>query len=97
MNFHQTANAFEAAFWAIIGLVFLWRAFRFKETSAQNRCRVAAAAFLVFGLSDVIEITTGAWWRPWWLFLMKAICVVTLLGLYIEHRSRSKKAPSPTR
>ncbi len=91
MNFHQTANTLEAILWAVIGCVFLWQAVRRNPPFPRNRCLIAAAAFLTFGLSDVIEITTGAWWRPWWLFAMKAACVLVLVGLYIDHvRSRRK-------
>jgi hypothetical protein len=92
MNFHQTANTLEAILWGIIGCVFIWQAIRNRSTDSRNRCWIAAIAFLAFGLSDVIEITTGAWWRPWWLFLMKAVCVLVLVGLYIDNvRSRRTK------
>lgn len=91
MNFHQTANALEAGLWAVIGGIFAWQAIRSSAPSRRGRCWIAAGAFLIFGLSDVIEITTGAWWRPWWLFAMKAACVLVLVGLYIENvRSRRK-------
>lgn len=86
MNFHQTTNALEAGLWAIIACGFAWQAIRSAESSTRKRCVIAASAFLVFGVSDAIEISTGAWWRPWWLLLMKAACVFTLSGLFLEYR-----------
>ena len=91
MNFHQTANALEAVFWAVIGCILIWRALRRPSPSLRNRLGIAGIAFFTFGLSDVIEITTGAWWRPWWLFAMKAACVLVLVLLYVDYvRSRRK-------
>lgn len=91
MNFHQTVNSVEALLWGSIGGIFIWQAIRNRSSIHRNRCWITAMAFLAFGLSDVIEITTGAWWRPWWLFATKAACVLVLVVLYIEHvRSRQK-------
>jgi hypothetical protein len=44
--------------------------------------------FVVFGASDVIEAQTGAWWHPWWLFVMKALCVLGFLGAFWTARKR---------
>jgi hypothetical protein len=91
MNFHQTVNTLEAILWTAIGAAFFWQAIRAKEASA--RCWLACAAFLVFGISDLIEINTGAWWRPWWLFVMKAVCVLILTALYFNHRRSRRQSP----
>jgi hypothetical protein len=91
MNFHQTANALEALLWAVIGGIFVWQAIRRRSSYPRNRSWIAAIAFFTFGLSDVIEMTTGAWWRPWWLFAMKAACILVLVALYVDNlRSRRK-------
>jgi len=45
---------------------------------------IAFGAFLLFSGSDAMTITTGAWWRPWWLFVWKATCVVTLFGTVVS-------------
>ncbi|MCA8992114.1 MAG: hypothetical protein KDA88_09055 [Planctomycetaceae bacterium] len=37
--------------------------------------RILAIAFLLFSVSDVIEIQTGAWWKPIWLMLLKGSCI----------------------
>ena len=94
MNFHETVNAGEAILWAVIGSGFVWQAIQSRKSKTRTRCSIAAAAFFVFGLSDVIEITTGAWWRPWWLLLMKAVCVVALIGLYAQYRRDARNDSS---
>jgi hypothetical protein len=35
-----------------------------------------AVGFLAFGVSDLIEVSTGAWWRPPDLLAYKAVCLV---------------------
>jgi hypothetical protein len=42
----------------------------------------------VFGISDLIESETGAWWEPWWLFVMKSLCV---LGFLLAWRAHCRK------
>ena len=58
----ETANYIEAGLWLIIGLLFLVCALR-----GRCNCRaagLAAITFALFGVSDVVEVQTGAWWRP---------------------------------
>lgn len=57
---------------------------------ARARCVLAAVTFAAFGLSDVVEVQTGAWYRPWWLFAWKAACVAVFAGLLAE-RFRLRK------
>jgi hypothetical protein len=51
-----------------------------------------AAAFLVFGISDLIESQTGAWWRPLWLLLMKAACVAVVVAGFVGYYRIKKSA-----
>lgn len=89
-NLFITANYIEAAFWIIIGLAFLLAATR--PTPRQNLCFPASVAFITFGLSDIVETRTGAWWRPWWLLIWKAACIAALLALaWFYWRQRSRK------
>ena len=46
---------------------------------------VAGVALVLFGLSDLVEIRTGSWLRPWWLFVWKAVCLGTLVGAYVGY------------
>ena len=86
----EIANHMEAALWIILGIGFfaygLW-----KKLPLRGSWLIVAITLLAFGGSDVVEARTGAWWRPWWLFVLKAVCVVTLsLCLIQYYRNKSR-------
>ena len=84
-----TAKAFtqlEVVLWAAAAGIFVTRGF-FDRTNRRHSF-TAAVAFLLFSASDAVEIQTGAWWRPWWLFVWKAGCVLILAGLLWTHLRR---------
>jgi len=83
-SFFTTSNYLEAVLWACIGLGFLTQALRTTRPK-RSQSLIAGLTFLVFGASDIVETTTGAWWRPWWLFVWKAVCVAILLLLLTYH------------
>lgn len=66
------ANYAEAGLWAAFAVVAL-----IKRTGRASW--LLAAALLLFGLSDIVETRTGAWYKPWWLFAWKALCVLCIL------------------
>jgi hypothetical protein len=82
------SNRVEAALWGGIALAMAVVAVRRRATWGDGI--VAAVAFALFGLSDIVETTTGAWWRPWWLLAWKAACVATLLVLLVRHARRRR-------
>lgn len=47
---------------------------------------IASLAFIAFGISDIIEASTGAWWRPFSLLVLKAVCVVSFIGCFIKYK-----------
>jgi hypothetical protein len=54
---------------------------------------ITTLVFFLFGLSDIVEVQTGAWWSPWWLFVWKVSCglsMIILLWLYLRDRALSK-------
>jgi hypothetical protein len=66
------ANYVEASFWAAAGVVAI----------AKRRGKASlllAGALVLFGVSDIIETRTGAWYRPWWLLAMKVGCVLSIV------------------
>jgi hypothetical protein len=88
-GFFQTANFIEAALWGVIGIGFVLYA-GLPRTTTRRTPLIAAATFLAFGLSDVIEARTGAWWRPWWLLVWKGVCIgifATMLWRYVVTRA----------
>lgn len=78
-------NVFEVVLWTALGCEFSRRSV-WIERSYRGRCLLAALAFFLFAGSDAVEILTGAWWRPWWLLMWKAACVLVLLLLYLDVR-----------
>jgi hypothetical protein len=80
----RTANYLEAGLWLAISLIAAVMALR-KRGRVRSRCLLLAAAMVAFGFSDIVETTTGAWWRPWWLFVWKAVCVAVFVVLLGEH------------
>ena len=81
------ANRFEAGLWLLIASALLC-AIRGRMRVVQLRLALAAALFAAFGGSDVVEASTGAWWRPWWLLTWKTACVAGLLGIWLDARRR---------
>ena len=76
MDFPTTFNIVEAAWWSLLAIVCWWKAcgdWRFVG-------RTAAMLFALFAASDAFEIQTGAWWRPWWLAVLKGVCLAGLIA-----------------
>lgn len=87
-DFSRLFNQGEAVLWFVIAITLLVRP---VPKLAKTLWRwLLPACFAIFGLSDVIEAETGAWWHPWWLFAMKALCVLGFLGAWRASRQREK-------
>lgn len=74
----------------MVGLCFTVRTI--AKTAFRKECSIAAVTLILFGFSDIVEASTGAWWRPWWLFVWKALCVLILLMLLISYFRWKRKA-----
>lgn len=85
-------NYVEVALWPIMGAVLAILGLR-RWGAIRRDYLIAAAVLVAFGASDWFEASTGnEWWKPWWLLLWKAACVITLLALLvIAWRRRSGK------
>ena len=81
-------NFWEAWLWFACAGVLALRALPAGRPHRQLSV-YAALAFLLFGLSDLVEIRTGAWWRPWWLLTWKGACLVAFAALYYAYRRRA--------
>ena len=75
VDIQLAGNLIEAALWFAVCLFLLFKASGAPD-ELRRICLLLALSFFVFGLSDLIESQTGAWWRPWWLVVMKGACVV---------------------
>ncbi|HEY0457277.1 MAG TPA: hypothetical protein VGE41_12975 [Verrucomicrobiae bacterium] len=74
-DLEKNGNLLEAGIWLLVTLVLLTKVFC-SQPPFRRIFFILSAAFFIFGISDIIESRTGAWWRPWWLFVMKASCVL---------------------
>ena len=83
-------NLVEAVLWLVFTLAFGTMAYRARG-ERRRLWSILAVAFAFFSASDVIESQTGAWWRPWWLLIMKTGCIAVFLYGVLTYR-RIKKA-----
>ena len=81
---YRKGNYIEAGIWFIFAGAFAISAIKNRELVRLHRI-VATFTFLLFGLSDIVEVQTGAWWHPWWLFVWKSLCVLSMFCLLISH------------
>jgi len=91
-------NYIEASLWFLIAAALALTAYRATSSSPYFlNTTVASLAFFLFGVSDILEAHTGAWWRPHSLLLLKGVCIVILVGCLssyfktkrdLTHRSR---------
>ena len=75
-------NVCEAFLWLGVGLAVYLQS---RRSAAPDRRlgTVAAISFIAFGLSDLIELQTGAWWRPWPLLVLKGACILSLVACLV--------------
>lgn len=88
-------NRYEAWVWfalaAVLAVYGMVPPSRIRKLGA-----VAVLLLLAFGFSDLVEARTGAWWRPWWLLLWKAFCVVGLGSCaLLYYRKKGEHVPRP--
>ncbi len=88
-------NFLEVLLWCGIGLTFLWRR-RTLDGPMRGLALMSGIAFLLFGASDAVEMKTGAWWSPPWLFYWKASCGVAIVVLYVKYRRLLKSTQMPS-
>ena len=69
-------NLIEAILWIGIGLYMVHKSFSVKE---YKNILITAILFLLFGVSDIIEIYSGAWWSSWYLLIWKISNGIALL------------------
>jgi glycerol-3-phosphate acyltransferase PlsY len=87
---HFWFNVIEAGIWIALAGWFLFLAVR-RRSSLKKTFLVFSATLFVFGISDLIETQTGAWYKPFSLFMLKAICVLFIAGcLVVLFRNRAE-------
>ena len=75
----ETFNQLESLLWFGIALILIGQAFFNKHVSPYKMLMIQSAiAFILFGISDLIESQTGAWWKPWPLLIFKGACLISI-------------------
>lgn len=91
MSLEQIFNLGEGILWIMIAGYLLLRS---RWDRIYRMILIGGSVtFLFFGISDFIEMQTGAWYRPWWLFAFKALCVISLIAhfsLYLQIKRRKE-------
>ncbi len=72
-------NACEAVLWFAMAIAVMLR-YRRATIGTRRIARGTATFLALFAASDLIEIQTGAWWRPTGLLILKGVCLVGLIG-----------------
>ncbi len=83
----ETFNLYEAILWFVISIALLYTAIFDKSKNLYKiNLIVSAVLFFFFGISDLIEMQTGAWWRPVGLLILKGACVIGFALCFIKYR-----------
>jgi hypothetical protein len=74
-------NGCEAGLWSLLA-AFIGVRFRKSDAGLRRLSWMTAALLVAFAVSDVIEMQTGAWWRPVGLLILKGVCLA-LTGCFV--------------
>ncbi len=86
---HKTFNLVEAFIWIGIGIVLLWKSRSFERV--RSPAILAGVTFILFGVSDFIEIRTGSWIEPLWLLIWNVCCVASLVSCLVWYVALRRK------
>ena len=75
----QIFNALEAGFWFLLAGLAATLGHRTHGFTRPRQISLSVFLF-AFGVSDAIEVFTGAWWKPPQLLILKAICLIGLVS-----------------
>lgn len=84
-------NLAEAALWGVLAAFAGMSAVR-SDGRQRRIATVLALALLAFGVSDVIESRTGAWWRPPALLMLKGACLAVFSGVASVYRRERRRS-----
>ncbi len=85
MDLCDKYNLVEAVFWILCGLGVVWSGV-WGDVKYRLVFGLGAVLLILFGVSDWVEMGTGAWWRPWWLLVWKGGCLAGFWVLIVWYR-----------
>ncbi len=77
MSIAWWGNLVEAGLWIGVGSLLAGAAVR--RSHGRRPLLILAMAFWVFATTDLVEMWSGAWWKPGWLLLLKSGCVAAIV------------------
>lgn len=86
-----TFNLVEAIWWMAVALIVGTGRLNVPELHGWPKWLLVVALFL-FGVSDLIEFRTGAWWRPVSLLALKTGCIAAFISGVVAIAIRQKAA-----
>lgn len=88
--FDVAFNRAEAVVWFLFAGLCLGKSLR-SATKARRALLTLGIALIAFGISDLIEARTGAWWWPWWLLLLKCVSLAAITLSFFSYRRANPK------
>ena len=86
---HKVFNLVEGVIWIAIGIALIWKSRSLER--ARSPAILAGVTFILFAVSDFIEIRTGSWYQPAWLLLWNVTCVASLVSCLIWYLALRRK------
>ncbi|MFH1725446.1 MAG: hypothetical protein ABII00_12625 [Elusimicrobiota bacterium] len=83
-------NFFESLLWFAVGAVLALGGARCARP-LRPTAFLASALFALFGVSDLVEMRTGAWFEPWWLPAWKSACLLGLAAAGLRYRTLKRR------
>lgn len=84
MDFASIFNYFEAGLWFTIALTVFFRS-KNLQPDLKRLGTIVSISFILFSFSDIVEASTGAWWRPLWLLGLKGLCILSFVYCWIKY------------
>ncbi|MEA1925635.1 MAG: hypothetical protein U9M90_00110 [Patescibacteria group bacterium] len=77
LNF-KTFNFIEGIYWLFLG-IFVLTLLKIIPRKYKKLALFTSLILVLFGITDFIEINTGAYWMPWWLLIWNIFCISGLI------------------
>jgi hypothetical protein len=79
-------NICEGILW--IGIAVGFAVVFYRRHQNLDLMLASGLLFLSFGLSDLVEIKTGGWYKPWWMLCWKGATLLAFVVVYLLFRRR---------